>query len=223
MLKAFKCMLIIVLLLGVKAAYSDDLDVVYLKNGSRIVGVVVEMVPSGNVRIRTADGSEFVYRMDEVERIARVPAPQSAQERDLRAAPYYEIGVVLGTPGAINVVAGHWFGAYGTRISGGYVESGSDMFWGVQANAMKKLRDTPVSRHAVGLVAIVHRDERMENWILRKRGIYAGGVAYNYNWRGLFAETALTLGANTGYSNAQLLFQIGYMHRFLPKQTPSSR
>lgn len=223
MLEVIRCALLVSLLLAANAAQAEDVDVVYLKNGSRIVGVIVEMVPSENLRIRTADGSEFVYRMDEVERIAREPAPQSADESDLRMVPYYEIGAVLGTPGAINVMAGRWFGAYGARVSGGYVESGSTVFWGVQANAMKKLRDTPVSRHAVGLVGIVHRDERMENWILRKRGIYAGGVAYNYNWRGLFLETALTLGANTGYSNAQLLFQIGYMYRFLPKQTSSSR
>ncbi len=206
---------------GVSA--SSDLDVVYLKNGSRIVGTIVELVPSEKVKIRTSDGSEFVYTMGEVERITREPAPTTSDRRDIQAVAYPELGVVLGTPGAINGVAGYWFGQYGVRVSGGYVERNSDNFWGMQLNMMKKIRDTPVSRHAVGIMGMAHRTKYMDNWILRRKSIYGGGIAYNYNWRGLFVETGLLAGANTGYSAVQLLFQIGYMYRFLPEQPPSSR
>lgn len=46
-------------------------DVVYLKNGSVIRGMVVEQVPNVSLKIRTADGSVFVYAMDQVEKITK--------------------------------------------------------------------------------------------------------------------------------------------------------
>ncbi|HEY8936281.1 MAG TPA: hypothetical protein VIM65_13705 [Cyclobacteriaceae bacterium] len=41
-------------------------DVIYLKNGSIIKGIVMEMVPGGVIKIKTADGSIFIYQMEEV-------------------------------------------------------------------------------------------------------------------------------------------------------------
>ena len=46
-------------------------DVVYLKNGSIIRGVVIEQVPDGNVKVQTADGSVLVYPMTEVQKIQK--------------------------------------------------------------------------------------------------------------------------------------------------------
>ena len=46
-------------------------EVVYLKNGSIIKGVVLEQVPNESIKIQTADGSIFVYPMSEVEKIAK--------------------------------------------------------------------------------------------------------------------------------------------------------
>lgn len=46
-------------------------DVVYLKNGSIIRGVIIEQIPEQSVKIRTADGSVFVYQMSEVEKITK--------------------------------------------------------------------------------------------------------------------------------------------------------
>ena len=44
-------------------------EVVYLKNGSIIKGVVIEQVPGESLKIQTYDGSIFVYKMSEVEKI----------------------------------------------------------------------------------------------------------------------------------------------------------
>ena len=41
-------------------------ETVYLKNGSVIKGTIVEQVPNESLKIRTADGSLFVYQMSEV-------------------------------------------------------------------------------------------------------------------------------------------------------------
>jgi hypothetical protein len=46
-------------------------DVVYLKNGSIIKGTILEMVPNGNVKIETSDGSVFIYPMTEVEKTTK--------------------------------------------------------------------------------------------------------------------------------------------------------
>lgn len=44
-------------------------ETIYLKNGSVIKGDIVEQVPGQTLKIKTADGSMFVYSIDEVERI----------------------------------------------------------------------------------------------------------------------------------------------------------
>lgn len=51
--------------------FADTIDVVYLKNGSIIRGMVVETIPNETIKIRTADGSIFVYSLDEVEKITK--------------------------------------------------------------------------------------------------------------------------------------------------------
>lgn len=47
-------------------------DVVYLKNGSVIRGLIVEEVPAVSLKIMTADRSVFVFKLDEIERIEHV-------------------------------------------------------------------------------------------------------------------------------------------------------
>lgn len=46
-------------------------DVVYLKNGSIIRGVIIEQIPSKSLKIETADKSIFVCQMDEIEKITK--------------------------------------------------------------------------------------------------------------------------------------------------------
>ena len=47
----------------------EEQDVLYLKNGRVIRGKIIEMLPDKTVKIRTADGSLFVYQITEVEKI----------------------------------------------------------------------------------------------------------------------------------------------------------
>lgn len=46
-------------------------EVVYLKNGSIIKGVVVEQIPSLSLKIKTSDGNLFTYSINEVERVEK--------------------------------------------------------------------------------------------------------------------------------------------------------
>lgn len=69
-------------------------DVVYLKNGSIIKGAVVEMIPDQTIKIQTADGSIFVYQMNEVDRIQRDEKSSQTQRtvEDDESEDYLERG-----------------------------------------------------------------------------------------------------------------------------------
>lgn len=61
----------IVSVLSLHAQNSPLMDVVYLKNGSIIRGIITEQIPNDKLKIATRDGSLFVYKMDEIEKITR--------------------------------------------------------------------------------------------------------------------------------------------------------
>ena len=46
-------------------------EVIYLKNGSVVRGIIVEQIPNETLRIRTKGGSEFVFKMSEVLKITK--------------------------------------------------------------------------------------------------------------------------------------------------------
>jgi len=46
-------------------------DVVYLKNGSIIRGMIVEQIPNISVKIQTKDGSVFVCKVEDIEKITK--------------------------------------------------------------------------------------------------------------------------------------------------------
>jgi hypothetical protein len=60
--------------LNVFAQTSLD-EVVYLKNGSIIRGVIIEQVLNEKIKIQTYDGNVFVFMYDEIEKITKEPKP----------------------------------------------------------------------------------------------------------------------------------------------------
>lgn len=65
-------MLICLTTAGMLSVNAEELqEVVYLKNGSVIRGVILELVPEKSVKIQTSDGNIFVYEMSQVEKIAK--------------------------------------------------------------------------------------------------------------------------------------------------------
>jgi len=63
-------------------------DVVYLKNGSIIRGMIIEQVPNQSVKIQIADMNIFSYRIDEIERITKEPAIHGQRNQQQRPAGY---------------------------------------------------------------------------------------------------------------------------------------
>lgn len=57
-------------------------EVVYLKNGSVIKGVILEQIPNVSLKIKTKDENVFVFKMDEVEKIAKLEIIQKKNDTD---------------------------------------------------------------------------------------------------------------------------------------------
>lgn len=65
--------LLIVLSVTIIAQQNYD-DVVYLKNGSIIRGIIIEQIPNVSLKIQTKDNSVFVYNMEDVEKMTKEPS-----------------------------------------------------------------------------------------------------------------------------------------------------
>lgn len=72
------------------AAHAELQEVVYLKNGSIIRGMILEQIPNQSLKIRTADQSIFVFSMDDVIKITKEenPVAQQQQYLPMQTLPY---------------------------------------------------------------------------------------------------------------------------------------
>ena len=68
-----KVLLMLLLFVGsVAASLAQQMrEIVYLKNGSVVRGIVIEQVPGVSLKIQTSDGSIFAYQMSDVEKITK--------------------------------------------------------------------------------------------------------------------------------------------------------
>ena len=73
-MKKFVLLLFCAMSTMLAAAQSDWQDVVYLKNGSIVRGIIVEQVPNVSLKIQTFDGSTFVFNIADVEKMTKEQA-----------------------------------------------------------------------------------------------------------------------------------------------------
>lgn len=68
-----KLLLVLTLLISISTYVSAQIytEVVYLKNGSVIKGVIVEQIPNVSLKIKTSDGSLIICNMDDVSKITK--------------------------------------------------------------------------------------------------------------------------------------------------------
>lgn len=107
--RLFAAMLTLVCSLVVTFAYADvrPQDVVYLHNGSTIRGTILEQVPNQSLRIRTGDGSEFVFKMDEV---ARITQEASRQDKPSSGAQFSKSSLISVNPMGLGGGGVSWIG-----------------------------------------------------------------------------------------------------------------
>ena len=70
---------IILVALTVNVLSQDNYrDVVHLKDGSIIKGIIIEQIPNKQIKVETSDGSVFVYEMDEIEKMSKEKISESS-------------------------------------------------------------------------------------------------------------------------------------------------
>lgn len=76
-----KSVVFLLMLLGccISASAQRYQEVVYLKNGSVIRGVVTEQIPGVSLKVQTSDGSVFAYPMSDVEKITKEQAVRKSE------------------------------------------------------------------------------------------------------------------------------------------------
>lgn len=85
-----KLILLLIVLVGAySASMADELqEVVYLKNGSVVRGVIIEQIPGKSLKVQTADGSIFAYDMADVEKMTKeknIYAPKYESKQDVNS------------------------------------------------------------------------------------------------------------------------------------------
>lgn len=93
-MKKYLALLLFALITTLSFGQSNYQDVVYLKNGSIIRGVIIEQVPNKSIKIETADRSVFVYQIDEIEKIAKEEKVSNKNNESVRKKGF--IGLELG-------------------------------------------------------------------------------------------------------------------------------
>ena len=63
--------MVVCLMTTIAFAQNDYPDVVYLKSGNIIRGIIIEQVPNESMKIEPPDGSLFVFKIGEIEKIGR--------------------------------------------------------------------------------------------------------------------------------------------------------
>lgn len=102
-----KILLSLALLISFAVSAQNMRDVVSLKNGSVIKGFITEQNPPVQLKIKTADGSIFVYKYDEIEKISREEVPSLTavklnEKPDMKTVGgTFSLGMALGGGGII--------------------------------------------------------------------------------------------------------------------------
>jgi len=93
--------LISIIFLSCLSVISQSLeDVVYLKNGGIMHGIIIEQVPNQSLKIQTHDKNVFVYKFDEIEKITKEATSQSLEHDAAYLNPGLSWALSVVVPGA---------------------------------------------------------------------------------------------------------------------------
>jgi hypothetical protein len=74
-------------------------DVVYLKNGSIIRGIIIEQIPNQTIKIQTKDRNVFVFQINEIERFTKELAADQKMQKTKKLYPGIAFVLSLAYPG----------------------------------------------------------------------------------------------------------------------------
>ena len=120
-------LLILVLVCNFSYGQNNMEDVVYLKNGSIIRGIIIEQVPNQSIKIQTKDRNVFVFKYDEIEKMTKenLPADNSNnnyQVTDFKKSDFINLTEINYSPGIGDVgnYGRNYDYSFGFRAVNGY-------------------------------------------------------------------------------------------------------
>lgn len=121
-MKKYVALFLFLLISTVTFGQNNYLDVVYLKNGTVICGVIIEQVPYEYIKIKTKDGNIPVYQMNEIEKLTREPFGDKNKNSTHSKLKTGYVGIVeLGVGSGslydidalkLNIINGYWINPY---------------------------------------------------------------------------------------------------------------
>lgn len=109
----------------VSAQQKNLIDVVYLKNGSIIRGIIIEQIPNTTIKLKTSDGNLFIYETSEIEKITKEESLNKSQKRNAFGENHRErrgyIGLSIGPSFAVGDLSELPVGATLSLIDFGYL------------------------------------------------------------------------------------------------------
>ena len=87
-------LLLFVLLNNFSYGQNNMEDVVYLKNGSIIRGIIIEQVPNQSIKIQTKDRNVFVFKYDEIEKMTKENLPVNNSNNNSKVTDFKKNGFI---------------------------------------------------------------------------------------------------------------------------------
>lgn len=100
------CLFFILFFTSISVQAQNQQEVVYLKNGSIVRGVIIEQIPNSSLKIQTVDGSIFAYKMEDVEKITKEVTPNNRYKRynsSNSGSPFNGKGLTAGYRGFVDL------------------------------------------------------------------------------------------------------------------------
>jgi hypothetical protein len=203
-------MTVIFIFSSIKLLSVEQVDIIHLKSGSKIVGKIIKYDAANEVEIQSSDSIRFVFKMDLVEKIEFMVDKDQGYKSTMT-----EFGGTFGTPAVINLVFGKHFDKYMVKASGMYLGSTAK---GIQLELGLKLSEFKNTYHAISLVGgysyiknkqtslYGYEQYQVSEWMY-------GGIVYNLNTNGFYLQPGLSIGSGS-YNNPQIMIQIGYVYQF---------
>ena len=179
------------------------------KSGNKYNGVI-ESYGEGKIVLGINNYKSFVFKIEDIVLI---------EYHDYyKIFGYSMLGFTLFTPGGFNCILGYQFRYFGIRFEAGFMPFGKLDSWGLQGNILLNLFKSPSTEANLSItagrsqVATANTGFMLSDYSLLSWSYY--GVCFDINAYGLFIEAGLSFGEGD-FTSPQLLFQIGYIFRFI--------
>ena len=205
-MKKILLLLVFIVASSLLFAQQNYQDVVYLKNGSIIHGIIIEQIPNKSIKIETTDKNVFVYQVDEIERLTKELMQVKSNYSKINSGTKSGYQCIVETGNAFGV------GTYGMDF--------------LKINIINGYRINPYLSFGVGTglryyydaksaVIPIFTDFRVNFINKRISPYFALGTGYSFNSKNDFEGVGLLLSPTTGIkvklsSNIAMNIGIGY-------------